>query len=275
LTTNNEKGYLIPVVENKSKDYIACARALAKSIKFWQPDSKVCLLTNCDVSGHDDIFDYIKSYRYEVDTNNPFANDWQVFFCSPFHETIKIESDIVLSGSIDHWWQSLRHKDVVVAKGCRNFYGQWSQERFYRRIFDQNHLPDVYNGITYWRMSRLSKNFFMQVRNIFENWEEYRKLLTGVDADMIPDTDIVYGIASVLIGQENVTLPSTDYPSFVHLKGKHNYFSGEDWTKHFVWELDEGRFRINTIAQQYPVHYHTKLFAYEIEDHYDQLLARA
>ena len=271
----DEKGYLITALKNEQIDYLACARALAKSIRFWQPDSKICLLTNYEDIEDETLFDYVKPYRYAIDESNPFANDWQIFFCSPFHETIKLESDIILTGSIEHWWTGLRHRDVVIAKGCRNFYGDKSEERFYRRIFDYNNLPDVYNGITYWRLSEFSKQFFMQVRNVFENWEQYYKLLSGVDADMIPDTDLVYAIASVMVGEQNVTLPSMDYPNFVHMKGKHNNFSGEEWTKHFVWELDGGQLRINTIAQQYPVHYHEKAFAHKLEEHYDQLLARA
>ena len=267
-------GLIITALKNDHIDYLACARALAKSIRFWQPDSKICLLTNYEVIENNELFDYIKNYRYAIDETNPFANDWQIFFCSPFHETIKLESDIILTGSIEHWWTGMRHKDVLIATGCHNFYGEKSQERFYRRAFDYNNLPDVYNGITYWRLSEFSKQFFMQVRNIFENWEQYYKLLTGVDADMVPDTDVVYAIASVMVGEENVTLPSMDYPSFVHMKGKHNNFSGEKWTKHFVWELDAGQLRINTIAQQYPVHYHEKTFAHKLEEHYDQLLAR-
>lgn len=266
------RGFLITVVKNDQIDYLACARALAKSIKFWQPTAKICLLTD-DETANDEIFDYIKKFRYPVDAKNPFANDWQVFFCSPFHETIKIESDMLLVGPVDHWWTLLRNRDIVVPTGCRNFYGEWSTERFYRRSFDQNNLPDVYNAITYWRMSKFSKKFFMQVRQIFENWPSYHKLLSGVDNSIHPDTDLVYAIAAVLVGENNVTLPKTEYPSFVHMKGKHNGFPGENWTRHLTWELDQGQFRINTIAQQYPVHYHEKKFALKIEEHYDQLLA--
>jgi len=274
LNPVDDKGFLITAIKSEKTDYLACARTLAKSIRYWQPESKVCLLTNYEYENVDNLFDYVKDFRYPVNDKNPFANDWQIFFCSPFHETIKLESDIILTGSIDHWWSHLRKRDVVITQGCRNIYGHWSVERFYRRIFDQNNLPDLYNAITYWRLSKFSKDFFSQVRHIFDNWDHYYKLLTGIDNDFMPDTDLVYSIAATMVGKENVTLPSSDYPSFVHMKGKHNNFSGENWTRHLVWELDKGQLRINTFAQQYPVHYYEKIFAYKLEDHYDQLLAR-
>ena len=269
----DDKGFLIPVIENNDVDYLACARALAKSIKYWHPEEKVCLLTDADYNDTDNIFDYVKKFKYPIDYENPFANDWQVFYCSPFHETIKLESDIVLTGTIDHWWSGLRHKDVVIPLGCKNFYGEYSSERFYRRMFDHNNLPDVYNAITYWRISKTAKTFFSQVRHIFENWQSYYKITTGIDADLVPDTDLVYAIATMIIGQNHLTLPQTEFPCFVHMKGKHNGFPGESWTRHLVWELDAGNLRINTIAQSCPVHYHEKSFAHKIENHYDKLLA--
>lgn len=271
----DDRGFLITAIQNDTTDYLACARALAKSFRYWHPESKICLLTNYEYTDDNGLFDYVKEFRYAINKDNPFANDWQIFHCSPFHETIKLESDIILTGSIDHWWTNLRHHDVVIAQGCRNFYGHWSDERFYRRMFDQNNLPDLYNAITYWRFSKFSKEFFAQVRHIFDNWDSYYKLLSGIDADLIPDTDLVYSIAAVMVGKENVTIPKSDYPSFVHMKGKHNNFPGEDWTRHLVWELDKGRLRINSFAQQHPVHYHKKEFAQNLEEHYDQLLARA
>jgi len=40
-----------------------------------------------------------------------------------------------------------------------------------------------------------------------------------------------------------------------------------------VWELVDGRLRINTVEQQGLVHYHHKSFANELEEHYGRLLA--
>jgi hypothetical protein len=45
------------------------------------------------------------------------------------------------------------------------------------------------------------------------------------------------------------------------------------WTAEMVWELVEGRLRINTVEQQGIVHYHHKTFAQELEKHYGRLLA--
>jgi hypothetical protein len=196
-----EQGFLIVASNNGIDDYIACARVLAKSIKHNMPDAKVCLLTDTQINS--DVFDYVKVFPYgdQATTNWKLSNDWQVFWASPFRETIKLEADMIVTSNITHWWDMLRHRDIVVATGCKNFKGDVAQSRHYRKIFDRNNLPDVYNAITYWRLSREAQEFFTLVRNIFQDWDSYKQLLKGANNE-IATTDVVYAIAAVIIGED-------------------------------------------------------------------------
>jgi hypothetical protein len=83
------------------------------------------------------------------------------------------------------------------------------------------------------------------------------------------DTDTVYAIAAQARGIEHCTMPN-DMIQFVHMKQKINGTLVEDWTRELVWELVDTDFRINTISQLYPVHYHNKSLASELEAYYDQ-----
>jgi hypothetical protein len=159
-----------------------------------------------------------------------------------------------VASPVDHWWTLFELRDVVVSMGCRDFYGQTSSVRTYRKCFDTNHLPDVYNAVTYWRLSSTAKEFFDLVRQIFEHWTEFRKLLKF--ADDRPSTDIVYAMAAKIMGPERVTLPAGIGPSIVHMKRGINPIKTDDWTQELIWETDP--LRINTIAQQGFVHYHNK-----------------
>lgn len=270
----DEKGYLILAVNTDAVDYVACATALAKSIKFWEPAAKICLLS--DQQHELSIFDYVKVLPYgnvTKQTKSRWANDWQVFAASPFRQTVKLEADMVVTAPIGHWWTMMEKRDVVIPVGCRNFYGEWSSYRGYRKIFDRNGLPDVYNAVTYWRLSMLAQNFFDQVRQIFENWDIYKRLIKGINTDHEADTDLVYAIAATILGVDQVTLPPVcDYPSFVHLKANHNHCASENCLDQLVWEFDQGSMRINTVTQHYPVHYHNKDFYKHVDEHYDKLL---
>lgn len=236
-----EKGYLIPAFNTNDVDYVACAEVLKRSILHWHPDADITILTK-------DMLPY-------ADQGGQ-ANDWQCFFASPYRQTVKLEADMYCAGPIDHWWKLFEHRDVVISKGCRNYYDEKSSVRDYRRLFDINFLPDVYNAITYWRMSQTAQQFFACVRSIFEEWDIVKSILKFPDE--YPTTDVVYGIAAIIMGENRVCLPDNIGPTIVHMKKKIIGTQSEDWTRELVWEIESGLLKINTVAQFGLVHYHVK-----------------
>jgi len=245
-----ERGYLIPAIDTKSTDYLSCAIKLARSIRQWHPDANISVITVKRCSNP--VFDHVIPLPYG--DLGGFANDWQVFAASPYRQTIKLEADMICSSPIDHWWTLFERRDVVISQGARTFYDELATSRYYRKIFDENQLPDVYNAITYWRLSATAKEFFDLVQQIFEQWDSYRKILKFPDD--VPTTDVVYAVAAVIMGPERVTLPPGLGPTIVHMKRYINPIQTNDWTKELVWENNP--FRINTVSQFGLVHYHIK-----------------
>lgn len=257
MTKLVDRGYLIPACNTNSVDYVSCAVKLAQSIKQWHPDAQICLLT--DVEFQHNIFDYVRLLPYGDQSKNAnwkLSNDWQCFFATPFRQTIKLEADMLCVSAIDHWWTLFQSRDVVISTGCRDFYDQQAQSRYYRKIFDVNNLPDVYNAITYWRLSETSKEFFYMVKMIFEHWDHYKTLLKFPDDD--PTTDVVYAIVAQIMGVERCTLPAGLGPKIVHMKKNILGIDSEDWTKQLIWEHTNPGLRINTVAQWGLVHYQIK-----------------
>jgi len=239
-----ERGYLIPAVNTENTDYVACAEQLANSIRQWHPEANITILTRDQLPNGD---------------QGGFANDWQCLAASPYRQTIKLEADMIVASPIDHWWTMFEHRDVVISTGARDFYDQPATSRYYRKIFDANHLPDVYNAITYWRVSKTAQEFFQLVQNIFENWAEYRSLLKFPDE--VPTTDLVYAMVAQIMGPELVTMPFVSYPKIVHMKRHMIPTQTPNWTQELVWESTPLRF--NTVAQWGAVHYHQKDWRYE------------
>lgn len=241
MPVTHERGYLIPAV---GAEYERCAEQLRNSILHFHPEAHVTIVTS-DMLPHGD--------------QGGWANDWQMFRISPYRQTIKLEADMIAAGPVDHWWNLFELRDVVVSQGARTYYDQTAQSRFYRKCFDANNLPDVYNAITYWRLSKTAQDFFALIRNIFEHWTEYKKLLKfGEDT---PSTDLVYAVAAKIMGPEQVTLPQGLGPTIVHMKRHINTLQCNDWTQELFWENDP--LRINTIAQWGFVHYHQKEWSNE------------
>ena len=247
-----ERGYLIPAVDTESVDYLACAVQLARSIRLWHPAANISVLTvkRCD----DPVFDHVVPLPFG--DLGGFANDWQCFAASPYRQTIKLEADMFVASPIDHWWTLFEKRDVVISQGCKDLANQPSHNRTYRKLFDANSLPDVYNAVTYWRLSAQAKEFFDLVKNIFENWDQFKTLLKF--PDRVATTDVVYAMAAVIMGVENVTLPMGLGPMITHMKRYIIPTLTEDWTQELVWEDADPGLRIHTIAQSGFVHYHIK-----------------
>jgi len=231
-----ERGYLIPAIGDS---YVDCADQLKQSILQFHPEAHVTIATK-EMLPHGDLGGY--------------ANDWQMFQISPYRQTIKLEADMIAAGPVDHWWTLFENRDVVISQGARNFYNKSATSRYYRKIFDQNNFPDVYNAITYWRLSMTARQFFDIVREIFQHWDQYKTLLKFPDNQ--PTTDVVYAMAAIIMDTETVTLPPGLGPTIVHMKRYINPIQSDDWTKELTWENNP--FRINTVAQFGFVHYHVK-----------------
>ena len=244
-----EQGYVVLAVNTATVDYVRCAAMLVQSLKTQHPDARVCLITDQPVANP--VFDYV--HLLPAASDNAYANDAAVFQLTPFRETIKLEADMLIASPIEHWWQLFRHRDLVISTGCRNWHGDVSAVRHYRRVFDQNHLPDVYNAVTYWRLSNTAKEFFDLVRDIFANWEHVRTLIKF--APTVADTDLVYALAAQIMGEHRVTMPFVTYPQIVHMK-PHHAGTTDPWTQELTWEHDP--LRINTVAQWGAFHYHIK-----------------
>jgi len=246
------RGFVIMAQDTEKVSYTNCAKALELSIKKVMPNANVTIITS-DMLPHGDTGGY--------------TNDWQVYEASPYDETIKLEADMIIPRSIEHWWDILSVNDVVVSTAIRNFKGELSDCRVYRKFIDENMLPDTYNSITYFKKSETAKLFYTVVRDIFENWEEYKAILKCNPNEEV-STDWVYAIACHIVGVEKTTLPNFNEMSMTHMKQYVNGIPSEDWTKTLVYEVLPDIIRVNTYPQLYPFHYHIKSFSDKILESY-------
>lgn len=266
-----DKGFVIISQDGKNSDtYQLCADALAKSIHRTMPDAKVSIITDNNVK-NPQLYDKIIPLPYgdQAPTSHwKLINDWQVYEASPYEYTIKLEADLYLPRSIDHWWDVLQHRDLVVATTIRNFKQDISPSRVYRRFIDDNKLPDMYNAITYFKKSDTAEKFFKTVRHVFENWSDFRAILKCNPFEEA-STDWVYAMAAHIVGKENCTLPKFTEMSMIHMKRLINNLPTEDWTDALVYEVLPHTLRINSCPQYYPFHYHIKTFSTKILKAYD------
>ena len=147
--------------------------------------------------------------------------------------------------------------------GAKNYLQELSTVRKYRKLFDDNNLPDVYSGLMYFRYSQESHNFFTTARDIFKNWSTIKDNLINCDEDS-PSTDVLYAISALITGVDNCTASSLDFINFVHMKsGFQGWSDARSWTETTFNERDGDIIRINNINQYDPIHYYDKNYATE------------
>ena len=265
-----QQGFLT-IAQNTDVDYLRLAYVQAMSIKLTMPGSLYAVIVD-DITlaqvtdQHRRVFDYIIPMPIDHAKNDRWklANEWQVFNLTPFKETIKLESDIVFTRSIAHWWTTFRLRDVVLSIGCKDYQGNPGTSRRYRQVFDANKLPDVYNGLMYFRYSQTAKNFFSFARQIYTNWNLTTQQLKNY-RDQQPTTDLVYAIVANHLGIELCTLPTCDFINFTHMKNSiNNWPEGTPWTEMVLSELDLPMIRINNVNNAIVIGINTVLIVYGI-----------
>jgi len=259
-----EQGFLTLAINTDTTDYLRLAYLQALNIKATQR------ITNCAVivdqatyqsvtDQHRQVFDHIIPTN-RVEGQGPFATEWHAWWLTPWRETIKLESDLLFTRDISHWIDAFRLHDVCLSYGCKNYQQQTSSVRKYRQLFDANHLPDVYNGLMYWRYSQTSRQFFDLARKVFENWDAVKQQLKNCE-DEYATTDVVYALAASIMDTPCYN-PSMDFINFVHMKsGIQEWSDDQPWTDYCVHERNGDMIRINNINQLHPVHYYEKSYA--------------
>jgi hypothetical protein len=255
------RGYVIVAENTDDVDYVRCATVLASSLKRTMPGCSVTLLGE----GTSKYFDHVIP-PVPIDTIDPFkiGNDCQVYALSPYDLTIKLEADLFMSASIDHWWPVLESRDLVVCTTIRDYKGQVSHNRTYRRFIEDNRIPNVYNAITYFKKSALAEEYYAIVRDIAEHWPTYRALLQCRPDEPVT-TDWAYALAAHILTPERTTLPTFEAMSMTHMKQAITGSITEDWSESMVTEPLPHCLRIQTYAQTYPFHYHSKQFCATLE----------
>tara|TARA_R110002153_G_scaffold66393_1_gene177484 strand:- start:155 stop:949 length:795 start_codon:yes stop_codon:yes gene_type:complete len=214
------KGFLWFAQNNDKTDYVDLSIKLAKSIKHRNKENKVCVITDEKSkfeSKHVDIVRVLKRDNSE-DHDIKWANEYQAFALTPFTHTIKLEADMAWTTNTDWWWNHLWQHDLVFSVGCRDYKDNIIKETPYRKLFTRNDLPNIYNGLMYFRRSKKAQQFYSIAQDIVENWEEVRSTMLIACHDKYPSTDVVFALAYRIMDPTNESLIDYEWFKFIHHK---------------------------------------------------------
>lgn len=214
------KGFIWFAQNNADTDYVKCSIALAKSIKYHNKENKICVVTDKESKFQSEYVDVVKVMNTDnsVEHEVKWANECKAFRLSPFTHTIKLESDMLWTANTDWWWNHLHQHDLVFSVDCKNYLDVDVKNTSYRKLFARNNLPNIYNGLSYFRRSVYAQRFFRTCEMITLNWEYVKNNILIDCHDKYPSTDVVYALAYRIL--DPIQKKLIDYPwfKFVHNK---------------------------------------------------------
>lgn len=256
-----QQGFLTLAYNSNKVDYLELAYLQALSIKATMPNAKVAVVVDAKTKKNvnakiEKVFDFIIEGK---NSEWPMEIEPDLFWLTPFKETIKLESDLVITRNIEHWWHALRLRNVVLSTNCRNLEDTIVIDTEYRKFWLDNDLPNIYNGMMYFRFSQEATLFFNTAKKLYKHYDYLRDNILKNCREERPSTDVIYSLAAKIVGVENCTIPSLDFFNFVHMKPHiQNWHGHVDWDEMVVCEIDSPMVRINNLNQYNPVHYHVK-----------------
>jgi len=214
------KGFLWFAQNNGTTDYARLSVELARSIKQHNKINTVCVVTDTKTKINSEFIDTVVVMQEDNSSEDTikFGNEHKAFALSPFTHTIKLEADMLWTANTDWWWNYLSQHDLVFSVNCLNYRDEVIAQSLYRKLFALNHLPDVYNGLMYFRRSQTAKQFYTICKQIMENWKMVRDNLLKSCHDDYPTTDVVYGLAYRIMDPTNEGLINYDWFKFIHSK---------------------------------------------------------
>ena len=253
--------------------YLKCAYLLALSVKTYCSINNFAVVVDSATSVPEymnDVFDEV----IVIPTMDTYWNECLAWELTPFRETFKLESDMLVTSSIDHWWYGVRLKNICFTTHVCNYKSERADDSHYRKMWKENHLLNAYNGCMYFRHCKETQEFFDRCKVVASNFDIYKSSLLKNCRHDKADTDIFMSIVATELGQENFYMPTLDYPTFIHMKQHINNFTTEDWRDACSWALtDDKIFLVNGYAQTKPLHYFHKDFCTkELINRYEQFI---
>lgn len=255
------KGFCLLAQNNSKTNYVRQAYALALSLHLYNKDQKISLITNDDVPDEwQNVFDQIIPIPWTdsaEESDWKIENRWKVYHASPYDETIVLEADMMFTSDITHWWKELEKRDLFFVSNVRTYRDELITDRYYRKTFDANNLPNLYSALHYFKKGDTAKEFYNLLEIIVNNWALFYSKYAPNEYQKWCSIDVSVAIASKILGNENDITDPNSFVTFTHMKPivQGWYNKPEKWTRVTGRYFTEGKLFLGNYLQTRVLHY--------------------
>lgn len=255
-------GYLIVISTSDTCDYLRMAYALALSIKNTQKPGydQVALVTDNPDAVKDLtspwVFDYVIEWNQETFWD---GRSWMDKL-TPFENTVCLDADMLFFRDYSHWVDYfVENSELYVANRAYTYRDELITEKYYRKTFVKNDLPDLYSFYTFFKKdSKLAEEFFTLGRYIIKNPDEFNNLFLSEYNPKVIGTDEAFALSAKILDITDQISYELDFPKVVHMKPMiQNWpWPATTWSDHLGFYLNrKGQLKIGNYQQYNIVHY--------------------
>lgn len=252
------KGICIFAQNNDKTEYVQQAIDLAQSIKKFNSQERVSIITNDPVDIN--IFDQVIPISNDLTNKNSWRieNRAKVFDLSPYQETIVFDSDVLLTHSTEELWKKLQNKDLYFTTEVINHRGNLVlHDTVHRKTFIENNLPNIYSAFFYFKKTNANKQFFDLVKSIVENYLEVYKIMTPNSPQPFCSIDVSIAICCKLL---NINIDKNIWP-VIHMKTPlQDLQRVKNWSESVLYYANNDGLFVNNYKQTGIFHYVDKNF---------------
>lgn len=224
------KGYITIAQNNDTTDYLEQAYALALSLKNTQSEvNNLTVMVDKPTmekvtAKHRRVFHKITEMPWQDDAQAEHwkvNNKWKVYYVSEYEETVLLDSDMLFTTDVSHWWPILGQKDFWSATKVKTYRNDIITDTLYRKTFVENDLPNIHNAFMYFKKSSVCSEIFKMAELIFHNWQRFYHIYLPKSRPNHVSGDVVFALAIKILGYEHLTTRENidSLPTFVHMKG--------------------------------------------------------
>tara|TARA_A100001388_G_C28739238_1_gene485920 strand:- start:706 stop:1461 length:756 start_codon:yes stop_codon:yes gene_type:complete len=241
------RGYLIYAVD---EPYISKAQTLKKSIEHH---------TNDDVTIISDNFPYEKTkplvWDGKVQPTNNLLDYWQLYWATPYNETIVLDADMLFLNDYSYWWDYLSKFDLLFPDTIINYKQETIKHEQYDKILTEHNIRPAYEKMFYFKKGDNALEFFNMLQIIISNFIKFSfEYYPSVrPKECIARYFMPACIAS--LGIEDIVYDKNNILKYVDMKISCLNAPVKKWNEDLYYWGDMTNFYIENFNQYYPLHY--------------------
>lgn len=217
-----DKGIVLLAQNNNTHNYVEQAAALALSVNKFN-NIPVSIITDDIVPNNfRKYFDQIIPIQWgdmAAGSDWKVENRWKVYYQSPYNETIVMDTDMLVLQNIDNLWKFYSNYDLFFTTNPITYRNEPITSSYYRQMFIDNNLPNIYSALYYFKKSETAHNFFTYLELVIKNFDKFQTDLCPKTTQDSVSLDVAIAMTIKLMDIEgSVTNYKNSLSTFVHMK---------------------------------------------------------